>query len=95
MDYKNAYIKMRNSGKYELDFFFNYYLSKGGLVNDPNEFTETFLYTHVHHPTPPGFPPIKMRDGEVDRESVLSFLDGVFELTILKNREGKFLKVVE
>lgn len=86
---------MRNSGKYELDFFFNYYLSKGGVVNDPNEFTETFLYTHIHHPTPSGFHPIKMRDGEVDRESVLSFLDGVFGLTILKNKEGKFLKVVE
>lgn len=86
---------MRNSGKYELDFFFNYYLSKGGIVNDPNEFTETFLYTHTQPPTPPGFPPIKIRDGEVDRASVLNFLDGVFGLVILSNKDGQFLKIVE
>lgn len=95
MDFKKAYIKMRNSGKYELDFFFSYYLGKGGVVTDPNEFTETFLYTHTHHPTPPGFPPIKIREGEVDRQSVLEHMDKVFELTVLSNKEGQFIKVIE
>lgn len=86
---------MRNSGKYELDFFFKYYLSNGGVVKDPNEFTENFLYTHIEHPSPPGFSSIRMRNGEVDRERVLNYMDGVFELAILMSKEKQFLKVIE
>ena len=95
MDLKKEYIKMRNSGKYELDFFFTYYLSRGGEVKDPSEFTEAFIYTHTEHPSPPGFPPIKIRTGEINREEVLNYMDGVFKLTVLKDKQGQFLKVVE
>ncbi len=95
MDYKRAYIDMRNSGKYDLQFFFDYYLSEGGKETDPAEFTETFLYTHTIHPTPPGFPTMKMRTGEIDRQAVLNHMDTVFELTILSDKEGQFIKVIE
>jgi hypothetical protein len=86
---------MRNSGKYELDFFFNYYLSKGGMVTDPGEFTENFVYIHMVQPTPPGFPEMKIRTGEIDRQAVLNHMDTVFDLTILVDKEGQFKKVVE
>lgn len=95
MDFKGEYIEMRNSGKYDLQFFFNYYLSKGGKLIDPGEFTENFVYTHMVQPTPPGFPEMKMRTGEIDRQSVLNHMDSVFELTILVDKEGKFIKVVK
>lgn len=95
IDFKREYIKMRNSKQYELEFFYNYFISKVGIAVDPNEFTEKFLYTHIDQQTPPGYPKITMRTGEVDRNSVLSFLDGVFQLTILNDKEGNFIKVVE
>jgi hypothetical protein len=95
MDFKKEYIKMRNSGKYELDFFFNYYISKGGIINDPNEFTETFLYAHEIIPTPPGFPEMKRRVVEVDRQAILNHMDSVFELQILIDRNNNFIKIVE
>lgn len=94
-DFKKEYIKMRNDGRYELEFFYNYFLSKVAVAVDPNEFTEKFLYTHTEQPTPPGYPNIIMRTGEIDRESVLNHMDGVFELTILNNKEGQFIKVVQ
>jgi len=86
---------MRNSGEYNLQFFFDYYLGNGGKLTEPGEFTENFLYTHVEHPSPPGFPPIKMRTGEIDRQAVLNHMDTVFELTILNDKEGQFKKVVQ
>ncbi len=94
-DFKKEYIQMRNDERYELEFFYHYYLSKGGKVVDTNEFTEKFLFIHTEQPTPPGYPKIIMRTGEIDRQLVLNYLDGVFELTILNNKEGKFLKVVK
>lgn len=95
MDFKKEYIKMRNSGKYELEFFYQYYLSKGGVMTDPNEFTEHFMFTHTLQPTPPGFPPMKIRTGEIDRQAVLNHMDGVFDLMILNDKDGNFLKVVQ
>lgn len=95
MDFKRRYIDMRNSGEYNLQFFFDYYLSEGGKVTTPDEFVETFLYTHTKHPTPPGFPEMKVRTGEIDRQAVLNHLDTVFELTILVDKEGQFKKVIE
>lgn len=86
---------MRNSKHYDLEFFYNYFLHKGGKPIDPDEFTEKFVFTHTKQPTPPGYPPIIMRTGEVDRDSVLNFLDGVFKLTILNDKKGNFIKVVQ
>ncbi len=95
MDYKKEYIKMRNEGKFELNFFFNYYLSRGGKMTDPHEFTEHFMYTHTMQPTPPGFPQMKMRTGETDRSAIIDHMDGVFGLTVLMNKDGNLIKVVE
>lgn len=93
-NFKKRYLEMRNDGKYDLQFFFEYYLSKGGLIKDGNEFTEYFMYTHENMQTPPGYPPIRVRAGEVDRKSVLNFLDGVFGITILSDKEGNLIKAI-
>jgi hypothetical protein len=94
-DFKKEYITMRNEKRYEIEFFYDYYLSKGGKVVDPNEFTEKFVFTHIEQPTIPGYPKVVMRTGEIDRQEVLNFLDGEFRLTILNDRIGNFLKIVE
>lgn len=95
MDFKKQYIKMRNAGKYELEFFYNYYISKGGMMTDPNEFTENFMFTHTIQPTPPGFPQMKIRSGEIDRQAVLIHMDSVFDLMILSDKDGNFIKVIQ
>lgn len=86
---------MRNLGSYDLGFFYNYYLSKGGVVTDPDEFTERFMFTHMEQQMPAGYPPMKVRTGEIDREMVLEYLDYAFGLMVLKDKDGKFIKVIE
>lgn len=90
MDFKNRYIVMRNKKEYNLDFFFNYYLSQGGKVKDGNEFVELFLYTHQIFPNG-----MKMVTGEIDKQEVLKHMDGVFGLTTVFDNHGNFVKVVE
>lgn len=94
MDFKERYIKMRNEKQYDLQFFYDYYISKGGLLSNPDEFTEHFLYIHEVFPTPAGFPSIKRIVGEIDRQAILGHMDTVFGLTILEDKEFNFIKVV-
>lgn len=95
MDFKQEYIRMRNLKSYDLGFFYRYYLSKGGKMTDPDEFTETFMFTHMKQQMPAGYPSMRMRTGEIDRDKILDFMDYTFGLSILKDKEGQFIKVVE
>lgn len=38
----NEYIKMRNSGKYNINWFYEYYISKGGKSIDISKFSMVF-----------------------------------------------------
>lgn len=89
---KKEYIAMRNSGKYNIPFFFKYYRDKGGYVTDINQFSEHFLYGAISHPMLTG---AFVRQGEVDRNEVLRHMDTIFNLTVLFNEVGEFVKVVE
>lgn len=95
MDFKREYIRMRNLKSYDLGFFYHYYISKGGAMSDPDEFTETFMFTHMEQQMPAGYPPMKVRTGEIDREMVLKYMDYTFGLSILEDKDGQFIKVVE
>lgn len=93
MSLKDEYIRMRNKKEYNLDFFFKYYLEKGGKITNPNDFTERFLFTHMEQPTFHG-QSVLMRTGEVDKQEVIRHMDGVFGLSILEDKDGNFIKVV-
>jgi hypothetical protein len=41
---KESYIKMRNSGKYEINWFYNYFLEQGGKRIDMNSFRHLFNF---------------------------------------------------
>lgn len=92
MNYKQQYIKMRNEGKYDIKFFYNYYISQGGVMTDPQQFTQNFLNKLVQHPMMHG---MMINEGERDKEAIKAHMDSVFGLTILMDSEGKFIKVVE
>jgi len=74
-NFKQEYIKIRNSKKYPIEWFYNYFIENGGANIDLQSFHSLFSL--------------------VDLNSVLSFLDGKFELTRLEDSNGKFIKIVE
>ncbi len=94
-EFRDRYIQMRNEKKYDLQFFYDYYLSEGGKVTDGDDFMEIFLYNFIEQPMPPGFPPMRVRTGEVDKQTILDYLDGVFNVVVINDKDGNFLKAVD
>jgi hypothetical protein len=70
---KDRYITMRNSNTLDLQFLYDFFLSKGGKLS-PNEFGVGLNYLNA-----------------VD---LLEFLDKEFELTIITDKQGNFIKVI-
>lgn len=70
---KDRYITMRNSNTLDLQFLYDFFLSKGGKLN-PNEFGVGLNYLNA-----------------ID---LLEFLDKEFELTIITDKQGNFIKVI-
>lgn len=98
MNYKEEYIKMRNEKRYDLNFFYNYYLSEGGKLTDPNQFTEAFIYNLVKQTVMvhPAQPPQEfwVKAGERDKNEILAYMDRKFGVTILEDKDKQFIKVV-
>ena len=69
---KQQYIQMRNKSQFDINWFYRYYIEKGGKV-DFNTFAMIFNLDDV----------------------VLRNIDTEFNLTILQDKEGRFIKVVE
>lgn len=72
---KESYIKQRNSQKYDLQWFYNYWNDNGGKILDIKTFGQLFNMQ--------------------DLNTILSFLDRKFNLTLLCNSEGSFIKSYE
>lgn len=68
---KGEYIKMRNSGQYDLGWFYRYYKENGGTA-DMSIFQVVF---------------------NLDNE-VLNTLDKKFDLNVVQDKNGNFIKVV-
>lgn len=68
---KEEYIKMRNSGQYDLGWFYRYYKENGGTA-DMSIFQMVF---------------------NLDNE-VLNTLDKKFDLNVVQDKNGNFIKVV-
>jgi hypothetical protein len=88
---RDTYIKMRNSGKLDINWFYQYYRSEDGKA-DPQTFFDIFEYDTQKVQVPGGF--IENRVPR-DKKPILDHLDKKFQLTTLYSKEGKFLKVVE
>ena len=68
---KEEYIKMRNSGQFDIGWFYRYYKENGGTT-DVNTFQMVF---------------------NLDNE-VLNTLDKKFDLNVVQDKNGNFIKVV-
>ena len=88
---KQEYIKMRNSGKWNLQWFYKYFLENGGKLSQ-HDFYENFQYEREKIRVAGGF--IENRQ-ERDLQPIIAHLDKKFELTMLFNNNGEFIKVVE
>lgn len=75
MSSKQEYIKIRNSQKYPVEWFYSYFIENGGANISLKDFHSLFSM--------------------IDLNSVLTFLDGKFELTRVEDSSGKFIKIVE
>lgn len=71
---KAKYIQMRNSQRYDLNWFYDYYNDNKPNI-DINNFSMIFNMG--------------------DLNKILEHLDKVFELTILTDINGKFIKICE
>lgn len=93
MNYKEAYIKMRNSQKLDNQWLWEYYKQEGGKITDPNEFIENFYIMQqpikIHNQT------VGYQRAERDLGNFFEDIDKKFGLHTLWDKEGNFVKVVQ
>lgn len=82
------YIDMRNSKQFNLQIFWKMYQSEGGVLKNPQDFSNHFL--HEVQDLGNG---MKVRVNR-DRDAILNGVDTKLELTILYDKQGQFLGVV-
>ncbi len=89
MQAKQQYIVMRNKNRFNTEWFHKYWLDNGGRAMSLNEFEQHFFYEAVLNEL-----------GDVIGKTLkniaplLNNMDKKFNLTILLNNKGQFLKVV-
>jgi hypothetical protein len=88
---KQQYIQMRNAGNIDVNWFYRYFMEEGGKAT-PQDFFDNFYYRIEKVPVPGGF--VEHRE-ERDLRPILTHLDKKFDLTLLFDKTGQFLKIVE
>lgn len=91
MELRKQYIQMRNTGQITPEWFYRYFTEQGGKAT-PEKFFDNFFYIVTKVPVPGGF--VENRVPR-DKAPIIDHLDKKFELTLLFNKEGAFVKVVE
>ena len=86
---RERYIKMRIKGVYDTSWFFEYYKSEGGKMNNFAEFEDYFNYEtiKVH-----GY---VMGKNQRNHAETLEFLDKKLGLHLLLDKDGKLIKIIE
>lgn len=79
---------MRNSKQFNLQVFWKMYQNEGGLLKNPQEFSKHFLYEIQMLGDG-----MEMRTNR-DRNIILDGIDAKLGLSILYDKQGQFLKVV-
>jgi len=74
---KQEWIQQRNSDMFNLEWFYRYFLEKGGTPINPNQFGQL----------------IQMYLGQ-NRDVIFKQIDREFGLTMLLDKNKKFIKVV-
>lgn len=88
---KAKYIAMRNAKRVDINWFYQYYVQEKGPI-EPQLFIDNFEYEIQRIPVPGGY--VENRIPR-DKAPIIEHLDKKFELTLLFNKEGAFVKVVE
>lgn len=87
---REQYLKMRNSNRYDMNWFYSYFKDKGGKAT-PEEFELAFRMKKVTH----NFAGQKIDTMENrDIKEILEELDRKFEVAILTDKTGKFIKAL-
>jgi hypothetical protein len=88
---RDSYIRMRNSGNLDINWFFKYFRQEGGNA-DPGLFYEVFEYERIDKIEVPG----GYMENKIPRnkEQLVQNMDRKFGLTILYDQNGNFLKAV-
>ncbi len=89
MKLEQEYIRMRNNNNFSTSWFYKYWLENGGKSMKLSDFEQHFFYNPVFNDTGD-------KIGQVlkDISPLLENLDKKFNITILINNKGQFLKVV-
>lgn len=89
---KDSYIRMRNSGNLDINWFFKYYKQEGGVA-EPDAFYDLFEYERIDRIEVPG----GYMENKIPRnkEQLVNSVDKMFGLTILYDQNGRFLKIVD
>lgn len=88
---KDSYIRMRNSGNLDINWFFKYYKQEGGVA-EPEAFYELFEYERIDKIQVPG----GYMENKIPRnkEQLIEAVDKMFGLTKLYDQQGRFLKII-
>lgn len=84
MNLKDEYIKMRLSGAYNDIWFFNYYLSQGGMIKDIRRFSIMFLKYSTN-----------MFESHQDINFILGYLDNKYNLILVQDVNKKIIKIIQ
>lgn len=82
---------MRNSGHIDIHWFYRYFTDQGGKAA-PGDFFDNLYYRIEKVPVPGGF--VEHKE-ERDLRPILEHLDKKFELTLLFDKAGQFIKIVQ
>lgn len=82
---RERYIELRNKSNsffnnFSLPLFYEYYLHKGGFIKDFNNFAKYFNQYMVIF--------------DISVNSIFDFMDREFEVTVVYDKNGKFIKVI-
>lgn len=89
MKEKQEYITMRNKNQFNTEWFYKFWLNNGGKNISLNEFEQNFFYESVLNE-------FGDKVGQVLKNisPLLENLDKKFNLTVLVNEKGQFIKIV-
>jgi hypothetical protein len=93
MDLRQEYIKMRNTQKLNNNWLWEYYKSKGGLLQDQHQFLDNFYFTQ--EPIMFGDELVGYQKTQRNLGRFFEDMDVTFGITSLWDNGGNFLKVVD
>jgi hypothetical protein len=93
MDLRQEYIKMRNSQRLNNTWLWSYYKSKGGLLQDQQEFINNFYF--IQEPIMFGGELVGYKKTQRDLSSFFEDMDVVFGVTSLWSKDGNFIKILD